>query len=487
LRLCTALLLLAGAVVPATALAAPAHDDFAHLIEINKASLIMLHEQELLTAELARDIARGTARIIDEQAAPGARRSSNYLVFEARLLELAGNDASRLHTGRSRQDIGSTMRRMALREALLATYGDLLQARDALLTLAGQHVDTVIPAYTHGVQAQPTSLAHYLLAFSAAFGRDAERYRQTYARLNQGPLGAAALGTSGFPLDRERLAELLGFDAPIVNSYDANLMSSVDSKIDFAQVMITSAVPVGQLVQNLHTQYHGPAPWFLLSEDQTDVSSIMPQKRNPRPLDRLRSAATAVIGSGQTVVLYAHNTNSGMNDYRDGSQALQTAAHAGEMYRRYVEVIEHLVVSPERALQEIDADYSTMTEVADVLLREANVAFREGHHYASALTTLGRAQGKRPRDLTDDELLQTWREVAHGELPLPVASIRAAMDPQKMVMARRGLGGPQPAEVRRMLAAHRDDLAHSRAWLAGSRKQLTDAAAQRSRLFDALQ
>ena len=184
-------------------------------------------------------------------------------------------------------------------------------------------------------------------------------------------------------------------------------------------------------------------------------------------------------------MLYAHNTNTGMNDYRDGSQALQTAAHAGEMYRRYVDVIKHLVVSPERALHEIDADYSTMTEVADVLLREANVAFREGHHYASALTTLGRAQGKRPEDLTDDDLLQTWREVAHGELPL--ASIREAMDPQQMVSARRGLGGPQPAEVRRMLDLHNDDLEHSRAWLAASRQRLTDAATLRSDLFNARQ
>ena len=144
------------------------HDDFAHLVEINKASLVMLVEQELVPKRLAREIAAGIVKIDAEQDEPGSARSDNYLDFEARLLEISGPSASRLHTGRSRQGIGSTMRRMILREALLDTYESLIEARLALVDFAGHHIDTIIPAYTHGVQAQPTSLAHYLLAFSAA-------------------------------------------------------------------------------------------------------------------------------------------------------------------------------------------------------------------------------------------------------------------------------------------------------------------------------
>ena len=176
-----------------------------------------------------------------------------------------------------------------------------------------------------------------------------------------------------------------------------------------------------------------------------------------------------------------------MNDYRDGSQTLLTAAHTADMYRRYAELLKYLVVSPERALAEIDADYATMTEVADVLLREAGIAFREGHHYASELTTRGRAAGKRPKELTDEELLQTWRDVDAGELPLPIARIRAAMDPQAMVAARRGRGGPQPAEVARMLRQHRSEMAAARDWLDAARQQLAGAAAKREMLFKALQ
>ncbi|MBT8100503.1 MAG: argininosuccinate lyase [Gammaproteobacteria bacterium] len=469
----------------APAAAAP-HDDFDHLVEINKASLVMLTEAKLLPPNLAADIAMGIEQIAIEQSAAAAARSSNYLRFEKRLLEISGPAASRLHTGRSRQDIGSTYRRMALREALLDSYEALLDARLALLSLAGDHVETIVPAYTHGVQAQPTSFAHYLLAFSAAFERDAERLREVYARLNRSPLGAAALATSGFPIDRPRLAELLGFDAAIENSYDANLVSSVDSKLEFANALSASAIVVGQLMQNIHTQYHDPAPWILLAESQTDVSSIMPQKRNPRPLDRVRSLASSVVGAAYQVSLNAHNTMSGMNDYRPATTTLAVADAATGMYRRYVDVLQHLVIDEQRALEEVDLDYSTMTEVADVLLRHAGVPFRIGHHYASELTRYGRANAMRPKDLSDETLMRIYRETDAADLPVGIDLIRAALSAEAMVAERRGLGGPQPAEVTRMLVAANAALEADLDWLERRREQLQLAETELVSAFDAL-
>ena len=457
------------------------HDDFAHLAEINEASLVMLRGEGLLPADLSARIADGIRQIEKEQAEAGRRRSANYLVFEARLLEVAGAEASRLHTGRSRQDIGSTLRRMAVREALLDVFDALLTARSAVLAISADHVETVIPAYTHGVQAQPTTLAHYLLAYADAFQRDAERYREAWVRLNRSPLGAAALGTSGFPLDREELAALLGFDGVVENSYDANLVSSVDSKIEFASAMAASAVPIGQLMQNLHTQYHSANAWILLAEDQTDISSIMPQKRNPRPLDRVRSLATSVVGNAHLVTLNAHNTMSGMNDYRPADQVLETAADAISMYEEYTAVLASLVVNPDRALAEINAEYSTMTEVADTLLRYADVPFRVAHHYASELTSYGRAAGKRPVDLSDDELLRVYQDAVGEPLPVDVSTIRYAMDPRAMVRNRQGLGGPQPPETRRMLESRRVALADDRAWVVAMRAKLASADELRNR------
>lgn len=462
-------------------------DFFCYLGQANKASIVMLEETELVSAPLVFEIARGIQQVIEEQEVQGSERSSNYLDFEERLLEISGPDVSRLHMGRSRQDLHGTVRRMLLRDAVLETYASLVGARRALVALAERHVDTVIPAYTHGVQAQPTSLAHFLLAFSSAFERDSQRLEQAYARINRSPLGAAALGTSGFPLDRERLAELLGFNGPVENSYDANLVSSVDSKIEFVNALALSSIHVGQFVENLHTQYHAPAPWLMLGgSDQIDVSSIMPQKENPRALDRIRTHATAVLGGAHTVALNAHNTNTGMNDYRPVDPVLEVADRAIRMFGTYESVVSSLRVSAQRALDEINSDYSTMTEVADVLLRHAGVPFRVGHHYASELTRYGRASGKRPTELTEEELRRIYTEAAGTDLPVPVERIMDAMDPTAMVRDRRGLGGPQPDEVARMLDTHTDSLEASMAWLDDVRAQINDADESLESAFDAL-
>ena len=464
---------LAVGTVPAAA--QPAQDDFHHLGEINKASIVMLSEVGLVPGPMASTIAAGIAAVVAEQDEPGAPRSSDYLDFEARLVEVAGRDASRLHTGRSRQDIGSTFRRLAIREALLDAYEALLAPRDALLDLAARHDATIIPAYTHGVQAQPTSLAHYLLAFAAALDRDAERLEEVFARVNRSPLGAAALATSGFPLDRRRLAELLGFDGVVENAYDANHVSSVDSKTEVASTLAISALSIGQLAEDVQIQYHDPAPWLVLDRSLTGISSIMPQKRNPTILARLRRLASTVLGDAQTVFLAAHNTSTGMADYRGSEQLLETAAKAAEMYRLYADVVNGLRVDTARSLAEVDADYATMTEVADTLLRHADVPFRVGHHYASEIAEYGRARGKRPKDLTAAELRRLYEETGDGALPVDVELIQAALDPEQMVASRRGLGGPQAAEVARMLEAGRARTDASRRWLRDTRERLTEA------------
>ena len=474
LRIAAGLVLLmpGGSVV-----ASEVHDDFDHLVEINQASLVMLVEEKLLDDKLARQIAHAILQIEEEQARPGSQRSANYLDFERRLVEIVGPEASRLHTGRSRQDIGSTSRRLALREATLAVYAELIDARAALLAMASAHQDTVIPAYTHGVQAQPTNLAHYLLAFDAAFSRDLDRLEGAYAGLNRSPMGAAALGTSGFPINRLRLSQLLGFDGPVENSFDANFIASVDSKLDFASALSTSAIVVGQFIENLHTQYQDPSPWFVFPDEETDVSSIMPQKRNPRRLDAVRLNASMVISAAHGVTINAHNVNSGMHDYRPATQSLMAADAAIAMYRELAGVLQHILVDKERALAEVNADYSVMTEVADTLMREGNVPFRTAHHFASELTTYGKEHGKTPAELSPEVLEKVYRESIGEELPIAVERILEALDAGSIVRQRKGFGGTQPSEVERMLKEQTRGLELRRHWHAQQRSVI-DAARQ---------
>ncbi len=190
--------------------------------QINKASIIMLDEAGLVPHPMAIRIADGIEQVIARESTSGAPRSADYLDFEPKLIAAVGQDASRLHIGRSRQDMGATIARMSLRDGLLRECEALVASREKLLAIAGENKQTIIPAYTHGVQAQPTTFAHYLLAWESAVARNCERLQQAYQRINKSPLGAAALGTSSFPIDRKRLAGLLGFDGLVENSYDAN-------------------------------------------------------------------------------------------------------------------------------------------------------------------------------------------------------------------------------------------------------------------------
>lgn len=242
------------------------------LDQINKACVVMLAEAGIVPRATAARIAAGILTVIEQMKASGvARRSADYLDYEPRLAAVVGADASRLHSGRSRQDLSSTMARMNLRDGLLQEIGALNLARERTLALAAQHAETIIPAYTHGVQAQPTTFAHYLHALAAALARETQRLREAYARINVNPLGAAALATSSFPIDRKRLATLLGFDGLLENAYDANHLAPVDSALDVASALSIAAVQIGQFAQDLHTQYrrydavvparHGGAHW----------------------------------------------------------------------------------------------------------------------------------------------------------------------------------------------------------------------------------
>ena len=452
-------------------------DFFCHMAEANNASLVMLAEEGLVSAAEATRIAKAAAWVVEEQARPGAERPANYLKLEERLIELAGVAAANVHMGRSRQDLHGTTRRMMARDEWLAVVGTVLQARAALLELADREANTPIPAYTHGVQAQPTTFGHYLLAFSAALRRDANRLAEGYRRLNRSPLGAAALGTSGFALNRQRLAELLGFDAPVENSYDANLVSSADYRLELAGILAASAATIGQFAQNTHTQYHNPRPWILLHPSTTSGSSIMPQKRNPRPLDRLRSAASGVVAKAQALTLLTHNVNTGMHDYRQFAPLLELTTQAKAMYERHAALLGGLAVDAARAREELDRGFSTMTEVADVLLREAEVPFRTAHAYAAALADHCRAEGRAAGTLTNRELRSIYRRDIGEDLPVAPSVIREALDPVRLIANRRGYGGPQAAEAARSLDAHRASLADQRAWLATAEGALATARA----------
>ena len=455
------------------------------LDQINKASIVVLAETGIVPHAIAGAIATGIVQVLTQERESPRQRSADYLDYEPRLTAAVGADASRLHSGRSRQDIASTIARMNLRDGLLKELGALVAARDKLLAVASRHTETIIPAYTHGVQAQPTTFAHYLLALAAALGRQIERMQQVFGRVNQNPLGAAALATSSFPLDRQRLAALLGFEGLVENAYDANHIAPVDSSCEVAGALAIAAIQIGQFAQDIHAQYADPLPWFMLATGElTGVSSIMPQKRNPAALEQLRAQASIMLGEMQTVFLIAHNNRTGMFDYRSYDPV--PCARPLQVFKLFQQVVDGIVVNKERALAEVHADYSTTTEIADALLQRANVPFRIGHHFASKLTDYGRSRALKLQEIPHAEAARLYEAETTQNFPLSAADFAEVISAQYMVYGRKGRGGPQLGEVNRMLSNEREKVAAEFAWLKARTDDLARAEAALERAFAAL-
>ncbi|WP_245312628.1 argininosuccinate lyase [Bradyrhizobium macuxiense] len=479
----------------APSLAAP-RDRFYWMSQINRASAVMIAERGIVPKPLAAKIHDAIVTVDAAGDQPGAPRSGDYLKVEQDLMAAGGPDISRLHSGRSRQDIGSTTQRLITRDDFLTAFEKLNGLRDALLSLAAQNPNAIIPAYTWGVQAQPITFGHYLSAYAAALEREATRMREAYVRLNQSPLGAAALGTSSFPVDRPRLAELLGFGAVAENSLDANQISPIDGGAELAGLATSGSLTLGALIADVTTQYAQSEPWILLAEGaETGISSIMPQKRNPAGLVRLRAEASNLIGEATTFTFIAHNVEAGMSDYKDfGNPKEYPNALLRDMAGLFAHgeaVIRSMRFRPERALDEVNGDYSTTTELADVLQREADVPFRIGHHFASDLVNYGRGHHLRASQIPFAEAQRIYAEVAttakvDTKLPLSEQQFRRALTPENMVSSSKGLGGPQASEVARMLATASDHLAADRAWLDATRAKLTAASQKLDQAFAAL-
>jgi argininosuccinate lyase len=459
-------------------------DFYDSMSAMNMASLIMLRESGIVSAPLAARIAQAIQEIARQHAEIGGRRSHDYLDFERELLTRVGPEGSWLHVGRSRQDMLSAGVSLWLRAAHLALSQDLLPVREALIQLAQNHTQSIISIYTHGVQAQPTTFAHYLLAFVSGLERTSQRLIQSYARTNRSPLGAGAGTTSSFSINRERLAQLLGFDAVADNAFDANLIAPVDTTLELTQVLATLAVQVAQFVQDVMAQFYLTEPWLTLDPRSalTGISSMMPQKRNPRVLEVLREHASIIIGAAQSMTLLAHNVNSGMSDVRETVTSVVPLSRSHELLYLLLRTIQAIGIDPDRSLAEVNRDYSAMTNLAEVLVQTAGTPFREAHEFASRLTDYGRQHRLQPAEIGYAQAASLFE----GAFPLNEAEFRRALDPRAIIDSRRGRGGPQPEEVERMLREAGAQLGVQQRWLAERYAALGQAQAALESAFAAL-
>lgn len=473
--------------------AQPPRDNFYWLGQINKASDVINTDEGLLTPEEGHAFAKGIDKVLRDGNLPGAARPHNVITFEPYLIKAAGPDVTKIHAGRSSQDMLTTVGIMEQREHLLTMAKKLNQVQGDFIRLAEENKDTLIPNYTNGVAAQPNSLAHYFIAYANAYGRDMQRVREYYKRLNRSPMGSTVLNGTGWPLDRDRMAEYLGFDGLAYNTYDAGQIFPQEAPIETGGITNCIAIHTTSFIEEIMQQYAQPRPWIILKEGggNTYVSSAMPQKRNPGLLNSCRTDASTLLGMSVEAMFRSHNIPAGMADGRL-SGARDIMPQASKVLTSMDKILNNLVIDPARSLEELNLDWTCSQEIADELMKNHGIPFRMGHHFASEIVTYARAHDITPRDFTYEDAKAIYAKVSVSDpnlprsFPMTEEEWEHAKDPASIVRNRKVKGGPQPAELDKMIQMAKEELSDNRAWTEETEKKLASAEQKLNQDFDKL-
>ncbi len=413
---------------------------------IHRAHVVMLAEEGILERGEATKILKGIREV--EEAARGDPGLVTYMSTEKALIERVGEVGGKMHIGRSRNDLGHTQRRIYYRDQIERLIGALIEFRRRLLMKAEENLETIMPGYTHWRQAQPITLAHYLMAHVDAAGRSIERLEDIYRRTNLSPLGAAAFAGTGWPVNRHRTMELMGFDALCENTHDG--VATTDYFLELASAIAIHMSNLSRLAEDLQIWSSDEYRMIDLDEAYAGTSSIMPQKKNPSILERVKSYAAESIGALVSVV----SSMKGVSYTNTGDRVMlepviidmavgSTNVMAG--------VASTLVPMKEVMLERLRDGFSTMTDLADTLVRVHNISFRQAHDVVVDITLKALSEGKKAGDITPEMVVESAMQVIGRGLYVSDEDLQSAVDPMENVMRRKVVGGPAPESVKKMM------------------------------------
>jgi len=373
-----------------------------------------------------------------------------HMNVEARLKEIIGDAAGRLHTGRSRNDQVATDFKLWVRDQLDATETGLLALIDALLTQAEAGADWVMPGFTHLQTAQPVTWGHHMMAYVEMFGRDLSRVRGARARMNECPLGAAALAGTSFPIDREMTAKALGFDRPAANSLDA--VSDRDFALEFLSTASICAMHLSRFAEELVIWSSAQFRFVALSDRFSTGSSIMPQKKNPDAAELIRAKIGRIFGANVALMTvmkglplaYSKDMQEDKEQVFDAADTLMLALAAMEG------MVRDMSANRDNLEAAAGSGFSTATDLADWLVRVLNMPFRDAHHVTGSLVALAEGKGC---DLPDLSLADM--QSVHGDID---ASVYDVLGVHNSVASRSSYGGTAPEQVRAQIARWKETL-----------------------------
>ncbi|WP_170005350.1 argininosuccinate lyase [Pseudopontixanthobacter vadosimaris] len=423
-------------------------------IAASKAHVAMLADCGIVSKADAEAIASGLDRIAAEYEADGVPEDWDlediHMTTESRLAELIGPAAGRLHTARSRNDQVATDFRLWVRDAIDEMDAGLTGLQNALVRRAGEHADTIMPGFTHLQTAQPVTLGHHLMAYYEMLRRDRSRFADARLRLNESPLGCAALAGTGFPIDREATAAALGFDRPTANSLDS--VSDRDFALDYLMAGSQCALHLSRLAEEMILWASQPFGFMRMPDALSTGSSIMPQKKNPDAAELVRGHAGRIAGCLTALMM----TMKGLplaysKDMQDDKPPVFEAHHLlGLCVAAMTGMVADAAFDRARMRQAAELGYATATDLADWLVREADIPFREAHHITGAAVRLAEGEGKALDALTLAQL-----QAIDGRID---ERVYQALSVEASVAARSSHGGTAPDQVRLRVAEARQAL-----------------------------
>ncbi|WP_372784467.1 argininosuccinate lyase [Phenylobacterium sp.] len=424
-------------------------------LEGSRAHAAMLQKTGVITSEDAQAILKGLEAIGQEMAAgtfPFREEFEDiHMNVEARLRELIGPAAGRLHTARSRNDQVALDFRMWVREACDRTGLQIGALQKALLAKAEPHAATLMPGFTHLQPAQPVTFGHHLMAYVEMFGRDASRFADARTRMNESPLGAAALAGSPFPIDRDATAKALGFDRPAANSLDA--VADRDFALEALAAATITAIHLSRLAEEIVIWMTPQFGFIRLTDAFTTGSSIMPQKKNPDAAELVRAKAGRLLGSfTQLAVVMKGLPLTYSKDMQEDKVPTFEAFDALELsLRAMAGMVADLEPDTERMAAAAGAGFSTATDLADWLVRELALPFRDAHHITGAAVKRAEALGCGLVDLPLADLQALEPRITDG--------VYKVLSPEASVASRMSYGGTAPDQVRGQIQRWKEILA----------------------------
>jgi len=447
------------------------------VIKINEAHVAMLMEQKIINQQHGAKLLQALTELDPEmKLAPSIE--DVHLAIEEEVnkkvgLETGGN----LHIAKSRNDQVATAIRMELRENLLDLMNYVTELQNALIELAEKHTETLVPGYTHLHPAQPVTFAHILLAYVDGLERSLKRLEETFPRVNMCPMGAGAIATTSFPINRDRTAELLGFNKVLENSIDA--VSSRDFILETLANLTLVAIDISRMVEDLIIWSSPDFGIIDLPESFASTSSIMPQKKNPDVLEVIRARMSQVLGNFLASATTMKALPSGYNlDFQEITpklwESLETVAGSVSMLSK---LVKELKVSKNIFSKPV-LKFATTTELANMLVKKYNVPFRMSHRIVGSLVKNLLDNEMTLSDLTPELLQKAAQDSAGLTLNVKEADIQESIDPSKFVESHKAKGGPSPTEVKRMLKNRKQLTAQSKSNLSKKENKLEEADSQ---------